>query len=128
MSFNVIVVPYIDYDFSNDAGTTWKQFWRYENEINEYPWCNAFGSLDASNFWMWTRSGIAITHDAGASWIVGDEYKKWVKNQDVVINHIQFDTPNDGQLVFTNRPNQPDPALLTQDGGKTWHIDPNWKP
>jgi hypothetical protein len=126
LAFNTIVVPYVDYEISNDGGKTWDRFWRYENQVNEYAWCNAFDTLDESNFWMWTRNSIAITHDAGASWILGDDYKKWAKNRNVIIDYIKFDTPEIGQLVFVYEATRPDPTLLTQDGGKTWHIDPSW--
>jgi len=126
LAFNVIVVPYVDYEMSDDGGKTWKQFWRYQNAINEYAWCDAFDSLDESNFWMWSRTEIAITHDAGATWILGDNYKRWAKNQNPYVDYIKFDTPDSGQLVFLNGANKTDPTLLTHDGGKTWQIDPAW--
>lgn len=126
LSFQVIVVPFVDYEITHDGGTTWNHFWRYYNHINEYPWCSAFDSLDEANFWMWSRTEIAITHDAGASWILGDDYKRWAKNPNPYIDYIKFDTPDSGQLVFLNGANKTDPTLLTQDGGKTWYIDPSW--
>ncbi|MBZ0288401.1 MAG: hypothetical protein K8I30_12360, partial [Anaerolineae bacterium] len=67
-----IVIPDIDYEVSFDAGQSWKKFWHYPNQGNEYPWCDSFSSLDADNFWVWARSQIAITHDGGNNWIVQD--------------------------------------------------------
>jgi hypothetical protein len=126
MSFQIIVIPLVDYEVTQDGGKSWRGFWQYENGGNFYPQCNSFSSLDTNNFWVWTRSRIAITHDGGDSWIIQDGYKEWNTDGNMVIQKVVFDTPENGQIVFVNWPDTPDPTLLTNDGGKTWHPDPNW--
>jgi hypothetical protein len=111
-----IIIPLVDYEVTQDGGATWSRFWQHENVGNYYPSCGLFDSLNADNFWVWMRSQIAITHDGGETWLIQDGYP--------TIQAVQFDTPQNGQIIFL----QPDQTLLTDDGGKTWHPDPNWIP
>ena len=126
MPFHIIEIPLVDYEVTQDGGQSWTRFWRYENQINEWAWCDAWGSLNADNFWVWARSQIAVTHDGGDNWIVQDGRKEWNTGGNMTIEKVIFDTPVSGQIIFVNWPNLPDPTLLSDDGGKTWHPDPNW--
>ena len=115
----VILIPEVDYEVTQDGGRSWKVFWQFENIENERHWCKSFDSLDADNFWLWTSSWIAITHDGGETWIVQDGRKEWNINTDNAINQVSFDTPEAGQIIFVD----PDLALITDDGGETWRVD-----
>jgi hypothetical protein len=122
LAFQTIVIPAYDYEITHDGGISWNNFWRYENLSNEYPECDSFGSLDADNFWVWTRSEIAITHDGGATWIFRDGRKDWNLGDSIVIQQVSFDSPENGQITLLRSK----PTLLTTDGGRTWYPDPNW--
>ena len=122
----VIVIPTVKYEVTRDGGVTWEQFWHFDNFRNEYPWCDAFDSLDTSTFWFWIRSWIAVTHDSGESWLIQNGHEEWDTGGNMTIDYVEFDTQNQGRIVFFNWQNAPDPTLLTDDGGRTWHPDPLW--
>jgi hypothetical protein len=120
--FLTIIIPAFDYEISQDGGKSWGTFWHYENQLNTYPDCSAFGSMDADNFWFWLRDQVLITHDGGANWIIEDGSQTWNSSDNLFIQTVNFDTPQNGRIVFW----QAMPNLITDDGGKTWHPDPNW--
>lgn len=124
LAFHVIVVPYVDYEITQDGGATWKHFWRYRNEINELAWCEAHDSLDENHFWVWTRSHLAITHDGGENWLIQDGGKAWNVGEYPVVRQVTFDTPDRGEIILL----YPDTTLRTTDGGRMWQPDPNWTP
>lgn len=120
---DVIVVPQIDYEVTQDGGATWKGFWQYANLDNNYPSCDAFGSLDIDNFWVWAGSSIAVTHDGGDTWLVHNGRLEWNGIDDMNIKMVNFDTPNTGRVVFViNAASQYkfNITLFTTDGGRTW--------
>lgn len=122
MAFSTIIIPAFDYEISQDGSKSWNTFWRYENDQNYYPDCYAFGSLDEDNFWFWVRDQLVITHDGGANWIIEDGSQTWNSGENLFIQTVNFDTPQNGHIVF----GEATPNLITDNGGKTWHPDPNW--
>jgi hypothetical protein len=126
MAFQTIVIPSIDYEVTRDSGATWQRFWHLENSRNDSPWCHAFSFLDLDNFWLWTRSSIAVTHDGGQTWIVQNGYEEWNTSGNMTIDSVEFTTKTEGQIVFVNWPDVFDPTLLTLNGGKIWSPDPEW--
>ena len=71
-AYGWIVIPWFDFEITQDGGQSWTQFWRYENRGNDYPGCNSFDVLDADNFCLWTPTQIGITHDGGNNWMIRD--------------------------------------------------------
>jgi len=125
MPMGVINIPSIDYEVSQDGGMTWTRFWRFPNSNNYFPECDAFDSLDAETFWVWTRSWFVITHDGGTNWMIQDVQEDWGANGN--IDYVSFENRDTGQIVFIPR-STPDPMLLTTDGGRSWYPDPDFQP
>jgi hypothetical protein len=96
----IIVIPYIDYEITQDSGKSWIGFWRYDNQRNESPYCDAMESLNTDNFWVWTRNEIAITHDGGENWIIQDGSKTWDTEGNLTIQKLIFDTQTEGRIIF----------------------------
>jgi hypothetical protein len=121
MNHYSIIIPHVDYEISLDGGNSWNVFWRYSNQPNDYPWCDALGLLDEDNFWVWTGSWIAVTHDGGDNWLIHNGRESWNTIEYMNIMKVNFDTPDTGRIVFYRWRDNLSPTLLTTDGGKTWH-------
>jgi hypothetical protein len=128
LAHSIIWIPYVEYEVTQDGGASWERFWRYDNQINEYPWCSAFSSLDSDHFWVWSRNWIAVTHDGGYTWLVHNGNEEWGTRGSHVIDYVEFDTPTRGRIEFLYWTNKTGPTLLTDDGGQTWLVDPGWTP
>src|SRR5262249_43065390 len=70
MAHMVVVIPYFEYEVTQDGGGTWMKFWHHDNLPNRFPDCDNFALLDTDNFWLWTYREMAVTHDGGRNWIV----------------------------------------------------------
>jgi hypothetical protein len=123
--YNIIVIPSVKYQVTRDGGVTWEQFWDFDNSDVRYPWCDAFGSLDTNTFWLWRQSWIAVTHNSGDSWLIQNMHEQWNTGGYMRIDSVEFDSQNQGHMVFFTYQNAPT-SLLTDDGGRTWHPDPLW--
>src|SRR5215207_1718121 len=56
LSSQTIVIPAFYYEITQDSGKSWIGFWRIEAMWYDYPDCDAMKSLNADNFWVWTRN------------------------------------------------------------------------
>ena len=130
MELGIIVIPEFNFEMTRDGGSSYTQFWQFENLDSSFPTCDKFGVLDEVNFWVWAGMSLAVTHDAGATWLVQEvNVETWVEYYgDSYITEVEFTTSDRGLLVFQERGKSQDfvPALLTDDGGATWYADPNW--
>jgi hypothetical protein len=68
--YSIVIVPYMDYEISRDAGRSWQVFWRYPSGSHQEatPQCSGFEKQDETHFRVWNANGAVATSDGGATW------------------------------------------------------------
>lgn len=107
-----------------DAGNHWNQIMYFRTPDPVKPNFDNLRYLDSNNYWVWISWQLAVTHDAGKTWLIWQPYNTW-KNWPCcnykLIKEVTFESAQKGMMLLDPIDGRGEISpLYTNDGGKTW--------